>query len=206
MASQSIGSEQLRPQSSPPSGPVFVVGFDFSDHAGRALDQALRFAAAWPGTAVHVVWAGVDKDELTTENVDESPAAVRLRNHLDSTLDAWTATGYRFPEAHIVAHVTEDAPADAVCRLAFTEGAHVILVGTRGKGQLKRMVLGSVAKRVLDDAPCSVLICQERQVDSLPAFAPPPVDGGSRLGRRHVYRYRGRNQSANTNFPLLFPI
>jgi len=151
------------------------------------------------------VWAGVDKDELETKGED-SAASTRLRAFLDTMLDDWTASGYRFPDAHIVAHVTDESPAEAICQRAYTEDAHVILVGTRGQGKLKRMVLGSVAKDVLDNAPCSVLICQERQADRVPAIDPPRADGGSTLGRRHTYHYRGRNQSANTNFPLLFPV
>ena len=206
MASQSNGG--LASSLPPPrtEGAVFLVGFDFSEHARRALDQAFRFAAAWPGTTVHVVWAGVDSDELKPEG-EKNAASQKLRGYLDSMLDDWTQSGHRLPDAHIIAHVTDESPAEAICRLAFTEEAHVILVGTRGRGKLKRMVLGSVAKNVLDGAPCSVLICQERQVDRVPEIEPARADGGgSTLGRRHVYRYRGRNASANTNFPLLFPM
>ena len=49
-------------------------------------------------------------------------------------------------------------PADEI--LAAAEGADMIAIGARGLGGLQRLLLGSVSERVLNHAPCSVLIAR----------------------------------------------
>ena len=47
----------------------------------------------------------------------------------------------------------------ALCNLAATLPATVIVVGTRGMGGLRRAVLGSVSDHIVRNAPCPVLVC-----------------------------------------------
>ena len=49
-------------------------------------------------------------------------------------------------------------PGRAVCKLASTWSADLILVGSRGLRGIKEMFLGSVSNYVTHHAPCSVLI------------------------------------------------
>lgn len=52
-----------------------------------------------------------------------------------------------------------DGPAGpAICDAAEIEGADVIVMGSRGRGGLRRAVLGSVSDHVIRHAPCSVLV------------------------------------------------
>jgi nucleotide-binding universal stress UspA family protein len=52
----------------------------------------------------------------------------------------------------------EDGPAaETILRVARDEGAGLIVLGTQGRGGLGRLLLGSVAERVLRQAPCLVL-------------------------------------------------
>ena len=46
----------------------------------------------------------------------------------------------------------------AMSRLAEEIGADVIVVGSRGRGALKRALLGSVSTHVTNNAPCPVLV------------------------------------------------
>ncbi len=49
-------------------------------------------------------------------------------------------------------------PASAVCELAAELGARAIVIGTRGRGGLKRALLGSVSDYVVRNAPCTVVV------------------------------------------------
>ena len=50
------------------------------------------------------------------------------------------------------------SPADRIVSMAEDEGFGLIVLGHRGTGGLESLLLGSVAKRVIDRAHCSVLI------------------------------------------------
>ena len=58
--------------------------------------------------------------------------------------------------------VLEGDPASEIVRYATERRAGTIVMGTRGRTGLARLLLGSVARNVLVHAPCSVLIIRER--------------------------------------------
>ncbi len=58
--------------------------------------------------------------------------------------------------------VLEGDPASEIVRYAAEQRTGTIVMGTRGRTGLARLVLGSVARNVLFHAPCSVLIIRER--------------------------------------------
>ena len=73
--------------------------------------------------------------------------------------------------ADIAAHVQRDLgitgaevkvlrgdPATAICMLAEELHARAVVIGTRGRGGLKRAVLGSVSDHVVRNAPCTVIV------------------------------------------------
>jgi nucleotide-binding universal stress UspA family protein len=49
-------------------------------------------------------------------------------------------------------------PADELVEYATEVGAGLIVVGSRGRGDLAALVLGSTSHRVIHAAPCSVLV------------------------------------------------
>jgi nucleotide-binding universal stress UspA family protein len=56
--------------------------------------------------------------------------------------------------------VTEGPPSDAIVRLAAEQGVDLIVIGTSGRRGIDRLLLGSVALRVVREAPCSVLVAR----------------------------------------------
>lgn len=46
----------------------------------------------------------------------------------------------------------------ALCRLAEERGADAIVIGSRGRGAIKRALLGSVSQYVTNNAPCPVVV------------------------------------------------
>ncbi len=62
-------------------------------------------------------------------------------------------------------HVVRGAAGPAICDLASELSAAAIVVGSRGRGGLKRAVLGSVSDHVVRHAPCPVLVTREEAAD-----------------------------------------
>jgi nucleotide-binding universal stress UspA family protein len=56
-------------------------------------------------------------------------------------------------------HTPVGDPARALLELAAT--ADLLVVGSRGLGAVRRVLLGSVSEKVLQHAPCPVLIVRE---------------------------------------------
>jgi nucleotide-binding universal stress UspA family protein len=54
--------------------------------------------------------------------------------------------------------VLDGPPGPALCELAASLPASVIVLGTRGRGGLRRAVLGSVSDHVVRNAPCPVVV------------------------------------------------
>jgi nucleotide-binding universal stress UspA family protein len=52
----------------------------------------------------------------------------------------------------------EGDPAGEIARYAADAGIDVIVIGTHGRTGVDRLVMGSVAERVMREAPCSVLV------------------------------------------------
>lgn len=59
--------------------------------------------------------------------------------------------------------VRDGAPASQIIEEAIEWPADLIVVGTRGRSAIKRILLGSVANYVAHHAPCSVEIVRERE-------------------------------------------
>jgi nucleotide-binding universal stress UspA family protein len=55
-------------------------------------------------------------------------------------------------------HVLRGDPAAAICRFASDVSARAIVMGSRGRGGLKRAMLGSVSDHVVRNAPCPVVV------------------------------------------------
>lgn len=83
----------------------------------------------------------------------------RLQADRRTEADALLAETARRAELGPVEMLVLDGPAgQAICDVAETEGVDVIVMGSRGRGGLRRAVLGSISDHVIRHAPCSVLV------------------------------------------------
>src|SRR5205807_10460837 len=68
-----------------------------------------------------------------------------------------------------VRHVfLEGEPATEIVRYARESGVDRIVMGTHGRTGTERLLMGSVAEKVLRDAPCSVLVVKVLQAVKSP--------------------------------------
>ncbi|WP_428938979.1 universal stress protein [Fontivita pretiosa] len=131
-----------------------LLAYDGSEPAGRAFDKAMELAAAF--RAEVVVLAVAQPPEPATM-VETSAILEAATEHFQKDF----ARLRRIAESHNVPLETRLAvghAAEQIVHVASEIHADLIVMGHRGKSLLQRWLLGSVSKRVLSYAPCSVLI------------------------------------------------
>lgn len=135
-----------------------LVATDFSDSSEAAVRIAHRYARAFGARlhVFHVSWP----DEI---------GLTKLFAHLVAEL------GTTVPV--VVASHRGDA-AEEIVRYARTHAIQLIVLGTHGRTGVSRIVMGSVAERVIRTAPCPVL--------TVPGTA--AVEGDVRVLPPTVYR------------------
>lgn len=136
-------------------GPV-LHPTDFSEGADAAFPYALYFAALFGGglTALHVrVPGGPDPEPLP----DPDEAFDRVSGWLAADGDDVPA---RPPEIERVTRRSE-RPAEEILDHASEAEAGMICMGTQGRRGLRRLVLGSVAERVIRRSPAPVFTVRQ---------------------------------------------
>jgi len=136
-----------------------LVPTDFSETSDIALKYGKAFAAAFGATlhVVHVIeepygqpWAveayGFSLAALQDEWIKEAKARMEkiLSDEERTSLKAVTTT--------VLGH-----PVMEVLRYAKDNNIDLIVMGTHGRGPLGKVVMGSVAERLVRKSPCPVL-------------------------------------------------
>ena len=134
-----------------------VVGIDGSEPSLRALAKAIE-EAKLRGADLHVLHA-----------IDLSPAVLHLPD--DVTIDSrdlaaeqrtkvWEAAQPLLEEAGVdVVRVDgEGSPGKALVDYSAEIGAELVVVGTRGRGRVKGLLLGSTAEDVVNRGGCDMLL------------------------------------------------
>jgi nucleotide-binding universal stress UspA family protein len=134
-----------------PQAKRIVVGVDGSAGSRRALRRAAEEAAAH-AAALEVLMAWSLLDEVTAAEFDPKYGDDRARADLDDIVTTELGGG----AAGVILRVANDLPARAL--LAAADGAWMVVVGSRGLGGFKGLLLGSVSQQVAHHSPCPVLI------------------------------------------------
>jgi nucleotide-binding universal stress UspA family protein len=86
----------------------------------------------------------------------------------EETLERWRAEAERRTGASVGTAVRSGDPAAEIVKYASEQRCDVVIVATRGRTGLTRMLLGSVAERVVRHADCPVLVARDRGAADLP--------------------------------------
>lgn len=135
---------------------------DFSKFSFRAADYAVALAKHYDGEVhfVHVVPEVLlhpDQYPYLVEPVRSEP---EVRQRALERLDAFVALT-RAEEIQSRFSVQEGSPVLTIMRLAEDDDTDLICLGTHGREGVERLVLGSVAEKVLRKASCPVLTVSE---------------------------------------------
>jgi nucleotide-binding universal stress UspA family protein len=134
------------------AGPV-VAGFDGSASAGRALE----FVAAAMAPSARLLVVAVEPQVHSRGLLAEPLLRPRAGSAELSDL-ARQRLGSLAERIRLETIATAGDPAAVLVELAREARATMLVVGGRGDDFEARVLLGSVAERVVRDAPCDVLI------------------------------------------------
>jgi nucleotide-binding universal stress UspA family protein len=148
-----------------PKALIATDGSDFAlDAAVRAkqlLDPATQFTLLSvvppPVMPVGAPVTGIEAASITSpETTEELTEAYKeeARGNLERTAQALGGAADHQVERRIE---FGDAAAE-ICRVAADDGFDVIVVGSHGSGFVKRVLIGSVSKHLLNHAPCPVVV------------------------------------------------
>lgn len=148
---------------------VATDGSDLAIHAGVAglaltkpADRVLVVAVADvvdPSLAEDAT--GHASSSMTHEEVEANHRDVRAEGQ--GAVEATAAALGRVESARdrLELLVIDGEPGPALCDLAAEVGASALIVGSRGRGGLRRAFLGSVSDYVVRHAPCSVVVSRD---------------------------------------------
>ncbi|MET7472085.1 universal stress protein [Micromonospora sp. NPDC005686] len=138
------------------SGPV-VVGSDGSESALRALGFAVE-RAAQRDVPLRVLRAWEPPGERwVPPDFDPERVAASERAAAEAELAPWRAS---FPDVPVG---IEAVPGSASALLVeASRSAQLVVVGSRGRGGLRGMLLGSVSQQLIQHSHCPVAVVRER--------------------------------------------
>lgn len=142
---------------------IVLLCTDGSDGSIEALQKSLPLLAPHDRTILVTVESPVDAENTTGTGFSghrmspelagqiETSGDRRAKQILDSTADA---LGMDDPELMCVV----GAPGEAICALATSLPASVVVIGNSGRGGLRRAMMGSTSDHIVRHAPCPVLV------------------------------------------------
>ena len=147
----------------PRSWKRILVPTDFSDPSGEALSTAMAFAQL-AGATLDLVHVAVEATYALPPPVDVASVPIDMTKVMERVTDGLRAEEKRVQEAGLsteTAVLIGRPDAEIVARATATH-AELIVMGTHGRSGLAHALLGSVAERVVQHAPCPVLIVPKR--------------------------------------------
>ncbi|MCS0672742.1 universal stress protein [Cytobacillus firmus] len=172
-----------------------VVGYDDTDGSRQALNMAIELVKQHPEAQLlitQVFEETIENVPISNEKAiepvrtngyllegiqipplpvyhDESSATThaRVKHSVDNTF--FNAREILEPyNINVKFDVIEGSPADSISEYAAAENADLIIVGSSGKGGIKKMFLGSTSSKIAKNAPCPVLIAKDKENPKIP--------------------------------------
>jgi nucleotide-binding universal stress UspA family protein len=147
-----------------------LIGVDGSEEALAAASRAVEVLA--PDATVHlicvaerpaIVDAGMESGFAggiaTPQEVDAA-----WSNVINEATAVLRRTAGTLGTATVETHVERGEPGTVLCERADALGVDVVVVGSRGRGAIRRALLGSVSTYVVHNAPCPVLVVRAGSV------------------------------------------
>jgi nucleotide-binding universal stress UspA family protein len=137
-----------------------LVAVDGSEESLRAIDTAVKMASDKDGAQVivlHVIeipsFVYYQTDDITNQMISKGKA--ELEKWVNQIVNSQKELNVKL-RTHIIVSIF--SVYSEIVKYAEEQGTDLVIVGTRGRTGLKRLLLGSVASNVVTYAPCTVMV------------------------------------------------
>ena len=139
-----------------------LVATDGSEYTKNAVKKALSLAKMLDAEIVGLYV--VDISPIVPMTLDETtfPMVEFMRNEGDDVLESLKKQAEGMG-VRIKLMKREGIPADEIIEAAKEEDVDLIVIGTLGRSALEKLLLGSVAEKVIRHAPCPVFVVREKR-------------------------------------------
>jgi nucleotide-binding universal stress UspA family protein len=138
-----------------------VVGIDGSPTSERAIEYAFAQASlrGLGLTVVHAWWMEFVEGVIATTSSEEQWQRMGQEQQalVSESLAGWRE---KYPDVDVREHVIRSLPSDAL--IGESAGAELLVVGSRGRGGFRGLMMGSVSHDVLQHAHCPVAVVRPR--------------------------------------------
>ena len=134
---------------------------------GAETARSLVDHLAWPEPStvdtvrvIEPVWTMLAMPEASfAGSTQDFTGEAEIRREMEATV-----TGLARPGLEAVTHVVVGRPANVITETATRLGTDLIVMGSRGRGTIATMVLGSVSAEVARHAPCPLLVARKTEI------------------------------------------
>jgi nucleotide-binding universal stress UspA family protein len=155
---------------------VIVAALDASEAAHEIVRVAANFARGVAGGELHLVHVVEDLPSpasLVPPPLGLGISSTELLAGARKRVEALAAEARGQFAGRLSTHVAAGSAWKQILQVAVDVQADLLVVGTHGRGGVKRMLLGSVAETVVRKASCPVLVVREKDYH---AFVPPEIE------------------------------
>lgn len=141
-------------------GRTILVAYDGSDLSKKAVQEAKNQGSQAPGTEVYVI-AVVNPNGPYTNVIMQKEIGDELagdfRPEVLKVKEQFEAEGIPVYGEVLVGEINAN-PGKRICEYAEEKRTDLIIVGSRGLGNIKKLFLGSVSENIVHNAKCPILI------------------------------------------------
>lgn len=152
------------------SANVILVAIDSSTPSEAATAVAAKLASAVSAPDVHLMYViqpMAGQDELVTTHAIDMTELIEVATVF---LDGERGKLRQHYSGRIGIHVGMGEAADEVVAMARKLGAEYVVVGSHGRTGIRRLLLGSVAERIVRTAACTVVVARQPEVSTIPSI------------------------------------
>jgi universal stress protein A len=146
---------------------VILVPIDFSEHSKRTIEYAVRFAARY-NAHIRILYVFQIPDYAVTKYEHRHQGCEELINQVDRAEEEAQENLNALENQLLSKGVNAKAylrvgyPFEEIVLMASDPEIDLVIIGSHGRTGIKRLLVGSTAERVVEHAPCPVLVVKER--------------------------------------------
>lgn len=131
-----------------------LVAIDGSEYSSQVIDKAIEYCRLTDGKIL-LVYCHRRFSHIIAQPADEEISQMKKQSQdlIDPYLDR-----LRQENIEVDDRLMEEPAGHAITEVARIEKCDIIIMGSRGLSNLAGLIVGSVTSRVLQTAPCSVLV------------------------------------------------